>query len=38
MVGQNGEVSPGPVELASMNLQTRRVVDVAKAMRLSRLA
>lgn len=37
-VSQNGEVSPGPVELASMSLQTRRVVDVAKAMRVNRLA
>ena len=37
-VSQNGEVLPGEVELASMDLQTRRVVEVAKAMRLGRMA
>jgi len=37
-VSQNGEVPPGEVELASIDLQTRRVVEFAKSIRLSRLA
>jgi NAD(P)H dehydrogenase (quinone) len=32
-VSQNGEIPPGQVELAAMDFQTRRVVDIAQRLR-----